>query len=164
MLRVSPSSLSPVEPRRGELRHVEGVSHACGLPEHIVERQAESAREVLAELDVPVRIETVHVEEDAPSKGTAVTLVADTGTRLGGSALGERGKPAEEVGAEAAEELVEAIESGADVDEYVADQLVPYVALAGGSYEAPRLTSHLETNAEITSNFAEVSLDGTRVS
>lgn len=164
VLRVSPSSLSPVEPRRGELRRIEGVSHACGLPEHIVERQADSVREVLAELDVPVEIEEIHVEEEVPSKGTAVTLIGDAGTRLGGSALGERGKPAEEVGREAAEKLVEAIESGADVDGYVADQLVPYVALAGGSYDAPRVTSHLETNVEITSNFAEVSLDGTLVS
>ncbi|MDZ7689008.1 MAG: RNA 3'-terminal phosphate cyclase [Halobacteriales archaeon] len=166
VLDVSPSSssLSPVEPRRAELEHVEGVSHVCGLPEHIVERQAESAREELAELDVPVEIDEVHVEEDAPSKGTAVTLVAYAGTRLGGSALGERGKPAEEVGAEAGEELISAVESGADVDEYTADQLVPYVALAGGSYDAPRVTSHLKTNVEITSKFADVSLDGTRVS
>jgi RNA 3'-terminal phosphate cyclase (ATP) len=163
VLRVSPSSLSPVEPQRGKLRRVEGVSHACGLPEHIVERQAESARETLAEFDAPVEIETVHVEEDVPSKGTAVTLAAHAGTRLGGSALGERGKPAEEVGAEAAEKLVTAVESGADVDEYTADQLVPYVALAGGSYEVPRLTSHLETNIEITSEFGEVSLEDTHV-
>jgi RNA 3'-terminal phosphate cyclase len=106
----------------------------------------------------------VCVDEDLPSKGTAVTLTAEAGTRLGGSALGERGKPAEEVGTEAAEELVSAVESGADVDEHAADQLVPYVALAGGSYEAPRVTSHLETNVEVTSEFAEVSLDAAHVS
>jgi RNA 3'-terminal phosphate cyclase (ATP) len=167
ILRVSPSSLSSVEPRRSELERVEGVSHACGLPEHIVERQSESACEVTeAELDasVDVVVDKVHVEEDVPSKGTAVTLVGHAGTRLGGSALGERGKPAEEVGAEAAEGLVSAVDSGADVDEYVADQLVPYVALAGGSYDAPRVTSHLETNVEITSEFADVSLEGTGVS
>ena len=167
VLRVSPSELSPVKPRRAELESVEGVSHACGLPEHIVERQAEAARELLRDgLDatVDMGIEEVHIDEDAPSKGTAVTLVADAGTRLGGSALGERGKPAEEVGTEAAEELVSAVEAGADTDEYVADQLVPYVALAGGNYDPPRVTSHLETNVEITSEFAEVSLDGTHVS
>lgn len=168
VLRVSPSSLSSVEPRRGELERVEGVSHACGLPEHIVERQAQAARETVRDgldVSVDVDIEEEHVdEEDAPSKGTAVTLVGQAGTLLGGSALGERGKPAEEVGAEAAEELVSAVESGADVDEYVADQLVPYVALAGGNYDAPRVTSHLETNVEITSKFAQVSLDGTCVS
>lgn len=167
VLRVSPSELSHVEPNRAELERVEGVSHASGLPEHIVERQAEAARGVLRDgLDatVDVGIEKVHIDEDAPSKGTAVTLVADAGTRLGGSALGERGKTAEEVGTEAAEELVSTVGSGADTDEYVADQLVPYVALAGGNYDAPRVTSHLETNVEIASEFAEVSLDGTCVS
>jgi RNA 3'-terminal phosphate cyclase (ATP) len=158
VLRVSPSSLSPVEPQRGKLRRVEGVSHACGLPEHIVERQAESARETLAELDVPVEIETVHIDENVPSKGTAVTLVGDAGTRLGGSALGERGKPAEEVGAEAAKKLVTAIESGADTDEYTADQLVPYVALAEGRYDVPEVTSHLETNLHVCEKVLECDL------
>lgn len=163
VLRVSPSSVSSVEPRRDELGRVTGVSHACGLPEHIVERQAEAARDALRELGAPVEMEGVHVE-DTPSKGTAVNLVADAGTRLGGSALGERGKPAEEVGEEAARELVEAVQADADVDRHVADQLVPYVALAGGGYEAPRVTSHLKTNIEITSRFADVSLEGTTVS
>ncbi|MFP4187875.1 MAG: RNA 3'-terminal phosphate cyclase [Halobacteriales archaeon] len=162
VLRVSPSSLSLVEPRRGELKRVTGVSHACGLPEGIVERQAESARERLAELGAPVDIDEVHVDE-APSKGTAVTLIGHAGTRLGGSALGERGKPAEEIGVEAADELIEGVESGADLDAYVADQLVPYVALAGGSYEVPRVTSHLRTNVRVASKFGDVSLDGTRV-
>ena len=167
VLEVSPSELSHVEPCRIELERAEGVSHASGLPEHVVERQAEAALGVLSdglETTVDVEIEEVHVEGEVPSKGTEVTLVGHAGTLLGGSALGERGKPAEEVGAEAAEELVSAVEAGADTDEYVADQLVPYVALAGGSYDAPRVTSHLETNVEITSEFAEVSLDGTRVS
>jgi RNA 3'-terminal phosphate cyclase (ATP) len=158
VLRVSPSSFSPVEPQREELRRIDGISHVCGLPEHIVERQAESARETLAEFDAPVEIETVHVEEDVPSKGTAVTLAAHAGTRLGGSALGERGKPAEEVGAEAAEKLVTAVESGADVDEYTADQLVPYVALAGGSYNVPEVTSHLETNVHVCEKVLECDL------
>jgi RNA 3'-terminal phosphate cyclase (ATP) len=162
VLRVSPSSLSSVEPRRRELGRVTGVSHACGLPEGIVERQAEAARERLAEVGAPVEIDEVHVDE-APSKGTAVTLVGHAGTRLGGSALGERGKPAEEVGAEAAEELVKSVRAGADLDAYVADQLVPYVALAGGSYGAPRVTSHLRTNVGIASEFGDVSLDGNRV-
>jgi RNA 3'-terminal phosphate cyclase (GTP) len=123
-----------------------------------VERQAESARETLAEFDAPVEIETVHVDENVPSKGTAVTLVGDAGTRLGGSALGERGKPAEEVGAEAAKKLVTAIESDADTDEYTADQLVPYVALAGGRYDVPEITSHLETNIHVCEEILECDL------
>ncbi|MCX2819667.1 RNA 3'-terminal phosphate cyclase [Haladaptatus sp. F3-133] len=161
VLRVSPSSLSPIEPRRGALERVKGVSHACGLPEGIVERQTEAVQERLRELGVSVGIDENHVDE-APSRGTAVTLVGHAGTRLGGSALGERGKPAEEVGAEAAEELIECVESDGDVDAYTADQLVPYVALAGGSYEAPHVTSHLRTNVEVASRFGDVSVEGTR--
>jgi len=168
VLEVSPSELSPVEPCRDEIERVEGVSHASGLPEHIVKRQSEAARETLRDglgAALNVEIGEAHIkEDDAPSKGTAVTLSAHAGTRLGGSSLGERGKSAEEVGSEAARELVSAVESGADVDEYTADQLVPYVALAGGSYDAPRATSHLKTNVETTSKFAEVSLDGKCVS
>jgi len=169
VLHTSPLSLSPVEPRRAEPELITGTSHACGLPEHIVRRQAESARGALeVGGEVPVEIDEEHIEE-APSKGTGVTLIAETraeggsGTHLGGSALGERGKTAEEVGREAAEALNEAVGSGADVDRHVADQLVPYVALAGGSYRAPEVTSHLRTNVDTVSRFYDVELNGNRV-
>ncbi|MDY7083020.1 MAG: RNA 3'-terminal phosphate cyclase, partial [Halobacteria archaeon] len=62
-------------------------------------------------------------------------------------ALGEKGKPAEDVGEEAARELLDGVESEGTVDVHTADQLVPYVALAGGEYLAPERTSHLDTNA-----------------
>ncbi|MDY6779777.1 MAG: RNA 3'-terminal phosphate cyclase, partial [Halobacteria archaeon] len=77
------------------------------------------------------------------------------GAVLGGSAVGERGKPAEEVGEEAARDLIGSVESRATVDLYSGDQLVPYVALAGGEYVAPEATSHLETNVWVCGKFVE---------
>jgi len=166
VLRVSPSSLSQVKPRRGGVKAITGVSHSRGLPSHIAERQANSAHDGLdTDGDTPIEIDEVHIGE-APSKGTAVTLFAqtetgkgDSGSRLGGSALGERGKPAEEVGKEAAEALNEAVSSGADVDIHTADQLVPYTALGGGSYSVPEVTPHLRTNVSVCNGILGESIE-----
>jgi len=65
--------------------------------------------------------------------------------------LGERGKKAENVGAEAGRQLRDFLAGGATVDERLADQLQLYCALAAGtsSFMSPRLTGHLQTNASV---------------
>ena len=66
--------------------------------------------------------------------------------RFGVNALGERGVPAERIGADAAASLLRVMESGASVDEHTADQLIPYLALFGGEFTCRDLTAHAETN------------------
>ncbi|GFR48196.1 hypothetical protein Agub_g10013, partial [Astrephomene gubernaculifera] len=70
----------------------------------------------------------------AVGDGCGVVLFADTdtGCRLGASAKGERGMPAEEVGERGAAELAEALSSGTCVDQWMQDQLVIWMALAAG--------------------------------
>ena len=134
---------------RGRLLGVEGVAHASRLPEHVVEREARAAREVLSSYNTRIKLEC---RKDF-STGTGITLWARyENTRLGGSALGERGKPAEDVGREAARALLAEIESGASVDIHLADQLVPFFALAEGdsAFTVRELTGHLKTNIFVT--------------
>lgn len=129
---------------RGELVRVGGRTHVSNLPNHITGRMAESARGSLEDVVVPVEIE--EVDQDATSTGTSITLWAEyENTVLGASALGERGVPAEEVGERAADRLTSEIDAGGTVDRYAADQLAPFVALVGGGYTAPEVTSHLDT-------------------
>jgi len=58
----------------------------------------------------------------------------------GVSALGEPGRPAE-----AAEAAVSHSDGPAAVDARLADQLLPFLALCGGSVLAPRATDHVLT-------------------
>ncbi len=74
--------------------------------------------------------------------------------RLGADALGEQGKRAEAVGEEAAQNLIKEIESKAPVDRHLADQLLPFMALAGNSrIKASEITNHCRTNVYTIQQF-----------
>ncbi|MFB6490751.1 MAG: RNA 3'-terminal phosphate cyclase [Thermoproteus sp. AZ2] len=144
---------------RGRLLRVAGISHAVNLPRHVAERQAKAAEEALRGLGTPINIEVEH-REDGLGPGSAIVLWAETdrGMRIGADALGERGKPAEAVGREAAEKLSAELATGAALDSHMGDMIVLYMALARGRSEvvASRLTSHLETNIFVVEQFLPV--------
>lgn len=141
---------------RGEVISVSGRSHCVRLPGHIAERQAESAEKRLQEAgySADIEVESYKKSEDphlSPGSGIVLWAKTQNGTILGSSALGKKGKPAEKVGKEAAGELIEQLETGKAVDKYLADQLIPYLALAPNESEitAAELTSHTTTNADL---------------
>ena len=71
--------------------------------------------------DIPIQCETVAETSDtAFGDGTGITIVAETSTSclLGASGVGERGVQAEQIGSTAADELIEAVSSGACVDHW----------------------------------------------
>jgi RNA 3'-terminal phosphate cyclase (ATP) len=156
---------------RGSLRAIEGVSVVNGLPRHIAERQARAARELLkAELrDVPVHIE--EVSADGPGQGTLCFLLAEYGSSnidrapngpppeppAGFSTLGRRGKPAEAVGIETARALLAHHHSGAVVERHLADQVLPFLALASGESRltTEEISAHLRTNAWVCEKMLE---------
>ena len=72
--------------------------------------------------------------------------------------MGERGKRAELVGEEAARNIIKELESTSTVDVHLADQLIPYIALADGKSEMKvrEITKHLETNMYVTKKFLDV--------
>ncbi|WP_258083095.1 RNA 3'-terminal phosphate cyclase [Thermococcus thermotolerans] len=130
-----------------------GISHATNLPAHVAERQAKAARERLEELySVPVEIETEVSRSLGPGSGIVVWAETDS-LRLGGDALGKRGKPAEVVGREAADELIEQLTLRKAVDKFLADQLIPFLAFAGGEIGVTEITSHLITNVWVVEQF-----------
>ncbi|VVC72195.1 RNA 3'-terminal phosphate cyclase [uncultured archaeon] len=145
--------LSLVE--RGELVSVKGISVASGLPGHVPERQAKAAEEELLKAGIKCGVSAS--VEPSLSIGSSITLWAElsSGAVLGASAMGERGKPAEEVGRAAARELSKSIESGACVDKHLCDQLLSLAALAEGEsrFLAEGLTRHAETNAWLLERF-----------
>lgn len=150
---VGPGQLGPlVLTERGNFKRTTAHSIAA-LPlakARVAQRQLAGAGEVL-QTDAS---EFDYVQ--SPSVGTAVHLTAEyENCRLGASALGERGKPAEKVGREAARFLKRLMAAEACLDEHVADQLLPYMALAGGTsrVRVAAVTDHCRTSIWVIEQF-----------
>ncbi len=150
---------------RGVMKGVYGRSHAVRLPRHVAERQARSAAAVIRRrLGVEPRIDVEWYEPGrdphlGPGSGIVLWAVFEE-TVMGGDSRGARGKRAEVVGEEAANMLVEDIDSGAVLDRHASDMIPLYLALAGGEYwvYGARLTMHALTVMDLLS----IMIDGFR--
>lgn len=135
---------------------VRGLSHCVRLPLHIAERQARAAEQALSAAGfTDARVEAEAYEEGldphvGPGSGVVVWAEA-AGCFLGGDSLGERGKPAEQVGREAAERLIAEARPGAALDSHMGDMVLPYLLMAEGpsDVEVSRVTGHLMTEAHV---------------
>ena len=170
LLEVDPcQNLSPIRlDRFGEIKQLKGVSVCTFLAERkVAERQARAAMERLGQLDLRPNIEIINDMSNPLQKGSSVALWAetDTGSLIGGDAIGELGKPSETVGREAADNLIKELEARATVDLHLADILVPYVALARGSsvYSSRLITEHLDTNIWLAEKILGTKFHVTRV-
>jgi len=151
-----PSALQPlIEGEPGSISKVYGISHAVALPRHVAERQAVAARKCLEEAKLSSPSIDLEVIDDrrqlGPGSGIVLSAETHSGSILGSDALGERGRPAEEVGSTAGRILVEEVESRAMLDRHMGDIIVPYLVLAGGASEASvsRVTQHTRTNVKV---------------
>ncbi|UCG95879.1 MAG: RNA 3'-terminal phosphate cyclase [archaeon] len=141
--------------RRGRMERIDiwSISSKDLKEKRVAERQLEAFREVLR---VKGHEHLVYV--DALSTGTSVHAHAHySNTKLGADFLGERGKPAEKIGRECALLLKGQMDSGACLDKWMADQILPYMALAGGDriYVA-EVTDHCRSNMWVIEKFLPV--------
>lgn len=151
-LGLRPSSLAPLDlPERGEFEGARVYSVAASDLEdaEVAGRQAEAAAEGLTEAGLAVRERAAtYVEADCP--GSALAIRAEYARALAGfDALGERGKPSEAVAGDAVADALAFHESGAAVDEHTADQLLVFLALAGGRVAVRRVTDHVATSLDL---------------
>ncbi len=148
-VRVTAES-SPPSPLRIGRTGTSGIrSCSSNLPAHVAERQAASALAFLAGKtgeEYPVTIQ----RSEGPGPGSSCTVWKGS---MGSCAIGKRGLPAEDVGMMAASGLLTEIEQGGDVDLHLSDQLLFYLARAGGSYAASRFTLHAKTMCWLLSLF-----------
>ena len=117
----------------------------------------------MGDAGLSVRVQTA--KAPSPGKGTFVFIGSDCGcVPAGFSALGELGKPAETVADEAVDAFFEHREARDPVDPFLADQVLPFLALARGrsSYRTSRVTGHLQTVADVTRLITEtdIQIDG----
>lgn len=148
------------------LLQVKGISHASKDLEkpEVAERQARTAKMTLSKLNCPVKIETEYSETLSTGSGIVLYAIFSKDDeidfvnpiRLGASSLGEQGKRAELVGEEAAKKLLEEISSKAPVDEHLADNLIPFLALNGGSMKVSKISNHTRTNIYVVEQFLDV--------
>ena len=154
-------------PEPGQYSAVEGISHCVKLPSHVAQRQAASAKDQLFSAgisDVNITIETYPPDRDphfAPGSGITLFAKSSAGCIIGADNIGERGKPAELVGKEAAIKLLSEIKSGTSVDRHLGDILIPYIAVAEGrsEFSVSQITMHTLTNIKVAEIIAGVKFD-----
>jgi RNA 3'-terminal phosphate cyclase (ATP) len=165
-LRLWPSSVSSIT-LDGEARAVDDIEAriyslaADSLADSdVADRQADAAERELSRLDVDVvHREVTDAAAANPGSSVVVGLTGDGGVHdrdeivAGFDACGEKGKRAEAVASDAVSDLAAFRETGAAVDEHLADQLLVFLALAGGRIVVPRLTDHVETNLAVCEAF-----------
>jgi len=158
-IMVEPSRLTRIAlTQRGAMRRISLISQAAAIlrPRRVAERQLEGALDMLGSQSVP--IETVIDYGPSVSAGTSLCIVTEfERTVIGVDNLGARGKLAETVGKEAAIAFSRELRSTACVDRHMADQILPYLALAddGSCVTVSEITSHCRTNMWVIEQFLD---------
>jgi RNA 3'-terminal phosphate cyclase (ATP) len=121
----------------------------------VAERQAQGAAGLL-ERDYSLSIGSEY--QDTASTGSVITLWTiskDRGGIVAADALGAKGVRAEKVGTAAAQKLLAVLNSNAAVDHHLADNLVPLLALVGGTLVADKITGHIRSNIYVCEKFMD---------
>ncbi len=135
----------------GKLKGIKGVSVCTFLADRqVAERQAKAAQTLLAQNGYKANIQVVNDQSNLIQKGSSIVLWAetDTGVIVGADSIGELRKMAEDVGKEAARTLLAELSAKATVDEFLADMLIPYMALTEGKsiFLVRAISEHIESN------------------
>ena len=156
-------TVAPARPRplvmdaTGRPSRIDGLAHVANLPAHIPERMRAAA---LARLGArPAHVEAAVLGgAEAIGQGGAIVLWAHAGhTMLGAGRIAERGVLAETLGDQAGAELAADLDAGAALDVHAADQILVFLALAGGgSFITREVTNHTRTALWLIEQFLPV--------
>jgi RNA 3'-phosphate cyclase len=165
---VFPSKLAPYQTgfgvglkplnltERGQLQKILVISGASEFLRNkkVSERQLMGMREILGRLKLPIEEKMEYYDTRCP--GSQICLIAEfTNLRIGVDNLGKLGKPAETIGREAALELLKEEKTKACLDQHLADQVLPYMALTQEENQVTvsEITLHAKTNIWIIEKF-----------
>jgi RNA 3'-phosphate cyclase len=152
---------------QGDLEQIRGIIH---LSEDLHERDighriVQSAKSSLAQCTAPINI-AVESQNTLSSGGELIlwSIHSISGevdmtnpVRLSGDALLDQRKSAQDVGKEAAEELLNEINSKSAADSFLADQLILYMSMLPASIiKTSKITNHTTTNLYVAEQFLEV--------
>src|SRR5512135_391831 len=147
---------------RGEIVAREGKAVLSQLPRRIAETEIGVLRSRLS-WDPPC----FRIEELANPRGPGNVLVCAVESRNITevfTGFGQRGLPAERVGASTADGVREYLSAGVPVGRHLADQLIVPMALGGGGrFRTLPLTRHCMTNIDVVKQFLEIEVNLTRI-
>jgi RNA 3'-phosphate cyclase len=135
----------------GKLKSIKGVSVCTFLADkHVAERQGNAAQEYLSQNGFKADIQVINDKSNPMQKGSSIVMWAetDTGVIFGADSIGELRKMSETVGKEAAQRLVTELSVKPTVDIFLADMLIPYMALTQGKsvFLTRTISEHIESN------------------
>ncbi len=163
---IEPGALQPVQRLdRGPVSSVEVNVAICGVPRHVARREAQVLCHALHLNPDLARIETV--ESQGPGNALWVTLrhgpQGEQFTVF--DAVGQKGRRAEQVAKTLSRRIQRWQHSDTAVDEYLADQLLLPMALAGGgAFRTRTMSRHAQTNILVIQRFLDVAFACTQES
>lgn len=158
-VKVFPNRLKKLNlTERGSLKNILVISGASSFlkDKKVAERQIVGVRDILGRLKLPLEEKIEYYDTRCP--GSQINLVVEfENTVIGTDNLGKLGKRAEDVGRETALEILKEQKSEACLDKYLADQILPYLALASGESQVTvsETTKHTQTNIWVIEKFLE---------
>jgi len=141
---------------QGQVNSIRGIALSSHLKgRDVSNRMGRECKKALKERGFRPEIEILYDEKESPAferpsiqPGAALAVWAetDTGCLIGADMAGARGRTAEFIGKQTALALLADLGSGATVDRHLADQIIPFAALAKGTstFRIPTVTDHVE--------------------
>jgi RNA 3'-terminal phosphate cyclase (ATP) len=158
--QIHPSELRGIDlSERGKRLGIKGISTISNLAMSVARRQQDHSLSVLKSAGIYASFDIVNMPAPTWNKGSYVFIAAEfENGRAGFVSLGARGKRAEEVAEEASNQCIDYFNQEAAIDEHLADQLVPLMALAEGHscFTTTSISSHLLTNILVAEQFLPV--------
>lgn len=158
-VKIAFSKLKPLNlTERGSFKKITVMSGASELLRNkkVAERQAVGVREVLGKLKLPMKEKIEYYQTQC--LGSQICLIAEfENTVIGTDNLGKLGKRAEDVGKEAASELLKEQKTQACLDKHLANQILPFLALSPGKSKVTvsEITNHCKTNIWVIEKFLD---------
>jgi RNA 3'-terminal phosphate cyclase (ATP) len=149
-------------PGRGEILARRARAAVANLPRKIAERELAVIEQKMSWNKDWLRVETVD-NSRGPGNTVSIEIESEHVTEVF-TGFGERGVTAEAVAEQAVQSARRYLASGAAVGEYLADQLLVPMALAGGgSFTTVPLTRHSTTNIEVIKKFLDLDVEASAV-
>lgn len=139
---------------------IHGIINIANLPDHISTRMKHAVMKTALKhhLQAFLQVDTV----STVSAGTGIVVWSGSEeTILGADVLGEKGVSAEQIGENAATQLLQEITSGATIDCHGFDQLLPYLVYApkGSACLVRELSNHADTHMWLLKQFFPVTFE-----